>query len=117
MWVGTFIGAVVMHAMNCYPPRRRIFKTADRKASKGMFQPQRALEASMAEQPVIAKIDPQSTEDENSKPSKRKTCPTEEPGAKGQKCQQVAASDRTRVAPIDLPVRHADRKQRVIALQ
>ena len=39
VWVGTLIGAVVMHAMNCDPPRRRIFKTADRKASKGMFKP------------------------------------------------------------------------------
>jgi hypothetical protein len=39
VWVGAFIGTVVMHAMNCDPSCRRILKAADRKAGKDMFQP------------------------------------------------------------------------------
>jgi len=39
VWVGAFIGTVVMQAMNRDPSCRRILKAADRKADKGMFQP------------------------------------------------------------------------------
>src|SRR5450432_2955698 len=103
-----------MHAMNGHPARRRIFKAAHRNACKRVFQPQWTLEAAMAEQPVITKIDPQSAKGKNSEPGERQASPAEEPGAKGQKRQQMAASDRCRIAPIDPPLRYADRKRQDI---
>jgi hypothetical protein len=49
-----------------------------------MLQPERTLEASVAEQPVIAEVNSQSAEDENSNPGERETRPTEEPGKERQ---------------------------------
>ena len=64
-------------AMNGDPARRRILESADGKYGESVFQPFRAGEAAVGQQPVIADIDAERSEDVDSRQTQENAAPAE----------------------------------------
>ncbi|OIQ64676.1 hypothetical protein GALL_537720 [mine drainage metagenome] len=109
--VGSLIRTVMVHTMRRHPSGGRVLNAADRDDCKGMLKPERALEAPVSEQPVVAKIHSESAEEVDSGYHERHASRAVEPGEECQQCQQVVGANRERISPIDPPFACTDRKR------
>src|ERR1700676_338048 len=101
----------MVHAMRRHPSGGRILQAPYRDDRECVLEPERALEAAVREQPVIAKIHSESAEEiypDERQPSAGRAV---EPGDERQQRKQVVAPNRERISPIDPPLTCTDRKR------
>src|SRR3984885_1013706 len=109
--IGALVGTMVMHAMGRHPPRRRILDTPDGEKRKAMLEPERALEAAMGEQAMIAKVHPAGAIDIDTDKGEHGARCRIEPWNKRKKRQQVIGPDGGPISPIAPPLAGPKRKR------
>ena len=114
MRIGLMVGVLVMQPMDDNPPGGRLLQIADAQNGQAMFEPQRALETAMREQPMVAGADAHRTEDEISHRQPDDAPPTEDVRQKRQRNQQMKQRDADDVRPNDaaLGIDHLRPRQR-----
>ena len=101
VWVGWFVGVLVVHAMDCHPFHRRSLPTADAEDGQAVFQPAGACEAAVRQQPMITDADAKPTDEVKPANRKGQPRPTKQPRNAGEKGKQVKEDDSSEDAKVD----------------
>src|SRR5579871_3519916 len=110
--VGAFVRTMMMHAMRRDPARRRILQAPDREQRQHMLEPERAFEAAMREQAMVAEVHAESAVDIDADDGEHHTGFAVEPGSEREQRQPMEGADRRDIAPIDQPLADAERKRK-----
>src|SRR5579863_8802113 len=113
MRIATSVGAMVMQAVGGDPARRRILHAPDREQRAGMLKPERAFEAAMREQAMVAKVHAEGAVDIDADESEHRAGPAVEPGHEGEQCQHMIDADGRDITPIDQPFADTERKRQL----
>src|SRR5262245_12809640 len=95
------IGVLMVTPMSRDPPCRRVLQTAYSKDCEAVFKPFRADKPTMRQQSMIAKVDPQRSEDVQPEDCKDDARPTVEPWKHCEQRDQMTADDTDGVEPSD----------------
>ena len=88
-----------MTPMHRNPTCRGILHAANAKDHEAMLNPPRACQPAMREQPVVAQVDSQASENINTGYHQADTSPAEQPGEQGRECNHVIKPHRHDVRP------------------
>ena len=91
----------MMKSMGGNPPGRRVLQRTKRDGGERPLEPERHSQAAMGEQPVVAEVDPQRTEDIDEQDHDRDSRPAEVPRHKCQECEQIDHRDRAQILPVN----------------
>src|SRR6185312_8875591 len=95
------IGVLMVTPMSRDPPCRRVLQTADSKDCEAVLKPFRADKPAMCQQPMVAKIDSQRSEDVQPEDCKDDAGPTVEPWKHREQREQMTTDDTDGVEPGD----------------
>src|SRR5262249_55631175 len=99
--VRRLVGMLMMQTVHTDPSGRRVLQTAHAENCQRMFEPLRAIEAAVRQQPVIAKINTQCAKDVRAGERKSKSCPAKKPWQKREERYHMKESKADGVRPID----------------
>ncbi len=101
VWVGRFVGVLVVHAMDSHPLHGRTLPAADAEDSQAVFQPAWAGEAPVRQQPMITDADAKPADEIEPANRPGQSRPAKQPRHAGQQGKQVKEDDASEDAKVD----------------
>lgn len=102
MGIGLMVGVLVMDPVHRYPACWGVLHGAHTQKRQESLKPLRCGHAPVGQHAVVANVDSQRSEDIKSQDAQDDSCPTEEPGDKGEASEQVNQRDGNGIAPTHL---------------